>query len=496
MFLPIGEFAPDQMAAGYQGATVAKNCVPSTKDGYGPFPSLVTLTTALTATCQGAIAVRANDGNVYIFAGDATKLYQLSGSTWTDVSKAGGYSTPSDGAWFFVQIGNRIVATNYFDAIQTFVIGVSSLFADLSASAPKARYVAVVRGALVVASTNDGVDGEVQNRVWWPDVSDPTSWPTIGSAAAAAAQSDYNDIAYGGGIFGILGGVGGRDGVVWLQNAIVVMTYSGPPTVFSFQDAERGRGTTIAGSIINAGLFAAYIGEDGFYLFNGVSSVAIGSQKVDVFFWDGANQLTLNLIRSAVHPKRKLLLWSYATGSSTTPDRILIFNWELGRWSYADASTEIIVSGYTSGFDLDTDSSYANDTNLDSTAPGLDSTAFMGGRVLMGGFDSNHKFGFFDGDTLTATMETGEPLNSTGRRYEVDGILPVTDAATKTAAVGYRDDLDDAITYTTATSPQADRFCPQRIETPLPRVRITIAAAQSWTHCKGAVLRMNEGSER
>jgi hypothetical protein len=57
---------------------------------------------------------RRTDGSVSIFAGTATRLYNLNNSTftWTDVSLAGGtYPALSATAhWCFVQFGNLVVA--------------------------------------------------------------------------------------------------------------------------------------------------------------------------------------------------------------------------------------------------------------------------------------------------------------------------------------------------------------------------------------------------
>lgn len=496
MFAPFAEFLPDQSVTGLNGASVAKNVVPLTARSYGPFASHVVFTDALDAACQGATAVRSSDGNAHLFAGDGAKLYKLNGSAWTDVSKAGGYNTPTDGQWFFVQIGDRIVATNYVDAIQSYVIGSSTDFADLSAGAPKARFLAVVKGALVVAHTNDGTDGEVQNRVWWPSLTDPTSWPTPGSPAAAAAQSDFSDIAFGGAIFGILGGVGSADGVIWLQNAIEIMTYSGPPTVFNFYSAERGIGTTVPGAIVHLGQYGAgYISEHGFNLFNGASSIPIGDQKVDRFFLDNVDQATLNKIRASYHPKRKLAVWAYQTGAGSGPDRMLVCNLSIQRWSYVEVDTETILPGLTAGFDLDTDTGHPDDPDLDVDLPSFDSAAYQGGRPLFSSFDTDHKFGFFDGDNLEAVLETGEFLNEEGGRSFITGVMGVTDALTFTTQVGERETQSGTVTWDAAISADGDRFCGHLIDTPHPRVRMTIAAAQSWTHASGIVPRGERDSE-
>jgi hypothetical protein len=485
MLIPFRGYAPDQPALGHQGETEAQNCVPLTQKSYGPFAALATATDALDARCQGGASYRASDGTVHTFAGDATKLYKKSsGTSWENVSKAGGYTTSSDGRWYFAQYGDIILATNYADAIQAYTLNVSTDFADLSVDAPKARYIEVIRDFVVVADTFDGTDGAVQNRVWWSAAGNPTSWPTPGTSAAAAAQSDFNDVAFGGQINGIVGGVGGRDGVIFLQNAVTTMNYSGPPAVFSFVDAGRGRGTTIPGSIVNAGIFASYTAEDGHYFFDGSNSHPIGNLKVDRHFWDNVNQQFLSRICTAINPKRKLFLLAWpSTLSSGNPDKISIYNWETQWWSHASENVEFILKGYLSGYTLEELDAFGT---METLPFSLDSPAWMGGRVLAGGFGTDHKFGFFNGANKAATIETGEwPLDG-GKRVFCSGVRPVTDhsSGTSQVSVGYRDTQGGSITYTTATSQGADGVCPQRVSARYMRGKWTAGSGDTWTHCQ------------
>ncbi len=500
MFIPFGEFAPDQAVFGQQSSSLISNLVPLNERSYGPMAGFSAVTNALNARCQGAASFRASDGTIHVFAGDATKLYKLNsdGVTWNDVTKsATTYTTPADGRWYFVQMGNRIVATNYTDAIQTYVIGSSALFADLSAGAPKARFIAVVKGFLVAADTWDASSGYKQNRIWWADANDPTNWPTIGSAAAAAAQSDYQDIQDGGQINGVVGGCGGRDGVVILQSAIVGMDYVGGAVVFSFLVIERGRGTTIPTAVINVGPFAGYIGEEGFMLFDGARSTPIGAGKVDRFFFAGGvpvssfppvDQTQFNRICTAYDANRKLIFWAYPISGTSAPTLYLVYNWQYGRWGYAGAATEFIFTGYTAGYTLDGLDSVS--TSLDALPYSLDSTAWMGGRPLIAGFSAAHKFGYFNGSNLTATARTGEITGPNSRRMFVQRLRPVCDAppANIVSNVYYRADQNAGVTaydlLGTLTS-GADGRVPIRLSTRYARFEIQVASGVTWNHMQG-----------
>ena len=50
------------------------------------------------------------------------------------------------------------------------------------------------------------------------------------------------------------------------------MQYIQPPAVFKFREIERDRGAYARNSVVNVGPFGFYLGEDGFFTFNGSGS--------------------------------------------------------------------------------------------------------------------------------------------------------------------------------------------------------------------------------
>lgn len=76
-----GEWLPDQPPIGLgNSVAVAKNVIPHAR-GYRQLSSLSNYSNAIGARCQGAFSAIDNNNNVADFAGDATKLYKLSGTT-------------------------------------------------------------------------------------------------------------------------------------------------------------------------------------------------------------------------------------------------------------------------------------------------------------------------------------------------------------------------------------------------------------------------------
>lgn len=488
--IPFGEYTPDQADFQNPGSANILNVVPRTEGSYGPAPSLSSVTGALTARAQGGIYTRDKSANVWGFAGDATHLYKnVSGSTsWVDISKATNYTTATDERWEFVQFGERILATNFANPIQSYVMNSSALFADLAAAAPQARHMARVRDFLMVANTTDGINGAIPQRVWWSAIDDPTNWPTPGTAAAAQVQSDYNDLVGEGGYNqGIVGGLAAADVAVFQERNIWRGMYASPPVVFSFSVVESARGTPAPGSIVSLGPVVYYLADDGFYAFDGAQSVPIGDQKVDKSFWTEVDQSYLYRVSGAVDPLNKLIYWAYPgpQNSGGTPNRILIYNYAIKRWSKIDQQQiEIMVSrALTTGYTLDQLDPFGT---LETLPFSLDSRAWTGGRLNLAAFDTTHKLAFFSGTSLAATIETSEAqLNDKGSAH-ISRVWPMVDTAQATVTLGRRDRLADAVTWGNATSMTSTTgSCPARSTGRYHRARVSIPAAAFWNHAQG-----------
>lgn len=488
MIVQFGDWTPDTADIG-AGLVEASNVIPRTADSYGPVGALAVYSGALSARCQGAYSCLDSAGNVNLFAGDVSKLYRLvAGSTsWVDESVAGGYATPADGMWNGVQFGERVIMTNFVDPIQVYEIGTSTDFADLAAAAPKARYITVARNFVIVANTDDSTDGPQPQRVWWSALGDATDWPVPGTSDAASKQSDYQDLLGDGGwIQGIVGGLGTTDFAVFMERKIWRAQYIGSPAIFQFDAVEGARGTPAPGSIVQLGAIVFYLGEDGFYQFDGTNSTPIGFGKVDKTFFADVEQEYLYRITSAVDPINKIVAWSYpSVGSGGQPDKVIFYNWALGRWSDAAYTLEILTRSMSIGYSLE--GLDAVSATLEALPFSLDSRVWTGGKLLLGGFDTSHRLNYFTGDPLEATIVTGESAGADGQRVHVQGARPLVDVTdgTLTISCGYRDNQTDAVSFTTPTTPARDGFCGTRIETRHVRWKMTIGAGATWSRAMG-----------
>ncbi|MDE2102842.1 MAG: hypothetical protein KGL39_36700, partial [Patescibacteria group bacterium] len=167
-------FTPDADTTQPGILTDCTNFIPYEKGMKGA-PSLVTPSSvpALAAACNGSAIVTKLDDSRRVFAGTTTALYELSGGSWTAVTRGtGAYTGGSDTRWSFAQFGDATLAADLTDTIQR--SNGSGAFADI-ATAPKAKIIFSVGAFVMALNTVDGTYGTSPDRWWCCASSDDTS---------------------------------------------------------------------------------------------------------------------------------------------------------------------------------------------------------------------------------------------------------------------------------------------------------------------------------
>jgi hypothetical protein len=464
---------PDQPAlSGGSGMFDAKNVIPAAQ-GFRPLPALTAYTNALTARCQGAFSTKDKSGTSHAYAGDATKLYLLSTATWSDASRlaGGAYACPADSQWRFAKFGGNCIAVNGSDVMQTISMAAGANFAALAGSPPAGpKFIAVVREFVVVANLTSA-----KSTVQWSGSDDSTVW--------SGGESDAQEIYEGGIIQGL---VGGEVGYVFLERAIVRMVRAPAPLSFQFDTVEQGRGVLAPYSITSVGSGVFYLGQDGFYLFNGAQSVPIGADQVDRTFFAELNATYFDRVSAATDPVNKLVFVVYPAGSGQgSPNKCLIWNWGVSpaRWSYASFDSEVLMQLFAQGVGLDSLDSYSS--SLDALTFSLDAAVWQGGQLSLAAFDTSHKLGFFTGSNLAATMTTQEAqVSDTGRAF-VSEVTPLIDCTDATVSIGARERQGGSVTFGSESSIQSTGICPVRSSGRFHRARVSVPAASTWTYAQG-----------
>ena len=351
------------------------------------------------------------------------------------------YVTPSNQRWRFTQFGNVLVAANGGNRLQGYNVNSSTNFSDLAADAPQSRYVTVVRDFVVSGYVNDATIRP--NRVQWSALGDESSW-----ANSATTQADFQDIPDGGAIVGL---TGGEFGLVFMDRSIHRMSYVGSPLVFQFDNISRNQGCYEANSIIQYGGTSFFLSDNGFYACDGQQIIPIGNEKVNRFFFDNVDEGLLPLMSSAVDPARKLVIWAYASLSSATVDKLLIYNYEIGKWTSGTTTASRIATSSTPSFTLEGLDVFGNLEAIETT---FDSRIWLGGKMQFAGVKDT-KIVTFSGANNTAYIETGD-IEVPGATSAITMAKPIVDNGSGNVALVSRRLLNEQVVFGSQTAADSE----------------------------------------
>ena len=427
------EWTPDLPGVA-ENLSVAKNVVP-TALGYNPFPLAVNYSAAASENLNNVFAGLFSS-TTNVFAGGATKLFKFDSAdlSMDNVSKAGNYVGVVK--WNFAQFGNTIIAANNVNKLQYYTLGSSATFDDLNASAPIAEYVTVVRDFVVAASLDAGTNA---NKVQWSDINDEADW-----TSGATSQSDSQIIADGGNINGI---TGGEFGLIFLDRAVVRMSYIGSPLFFQFDTISRGIGCIEGNTVIQYGSMTYFLGSDGFYSCDGTTVTPIGTQKVDNWFFENANPSKLSLMSSTIDPIRKIVVWCFI--DNFAQNTLLIYNWQIQKWSYCTTDVDYVSRSASAGLTLESLDVYGT---MDTLTTSLDDTLWAGGKLFFAG-TRDDKIITFTGANSSAQLTTGD-IGSESTSV-VTLARPIIDNGSGSVAIASRmllNEVPELGAYTTASS--------------------------------------------
>jgi hypothetical protein len=477
--IPFAEWRPDMPALG-PWAREALNVVPA-EESYRPLNELSGVSSALAARAQGAAWFRGTAGATRMFAGDATRLWLLSGSTWTDVSRTAGgaYAPGGDNLWRFAQFGPLAIAVNGVDAPQKFDLGTGTNWTALGGSPPVATFVATVRDFVVM-----GKIGSAPQRVQWSALDNAESW-----ASSLSTQADLQELPDGGNVTGL---AGGEVGLIFQETAIRRMSYEGPPVVFRIDRIASDIGASVPGSVAGLLDMVFFLHKSGFYMVQGGQAIVpIGRGKVDRTFWAEFDETNHFRSSAAIDPVRGLYVFAYpANGNDGTPNRLLIYNWRSERWSRAALACELVFGGVSQqAYALEGLDAFGD---LETLPYSLDSSYWTGAlSLLLFAFDTAHRSGSFSGPPLAATVETGEfpalgsPPVALGRRGVVRGCRPLIDGGAPQIQLGARETQQAPVAWGPPVGLTAAGLAPVYGSGRYFRLRTSQPAGAAWSNMQG-----------
>lgn len=422
-------------------------------------------------------------------AAGAENVYYITGNVLTiiDINAANTPGSPpvltpiynlgATGRWRFVQFGVYAIATNAADVVAKINLETDAV-AILGGSPPKFQALATVNN-FVVGTQADGV----VNRVQWSGENNSEFW------TVAQRKSDFQDMADGGEITGI---IGGEIGLVLQRNAVRRMAYVGGNVLFRFDKISSNVGCASVHSVAQYGELGFWHSYTGFKMWDGSTIRSIGFEKVDNAFSTLYGQINYESMSTAIDGRKSTVCWS-------TGRKMWIYNWLLDRWSTIDFAAEIITQRESAAPSVDEQDLIIG--ALDDNVDGVPLDPFDSGRFV-GGDPSFYVFagaivGTFSGENMSAVI-TGRDMEMVeGRDARIRRIRPMTDATGGiTVRLGARQRLGDAAISRDFTTLQASGEMPVRSRGRFVRAKVSIATGQPFTYLQGVDATLSAGGSR
>lgn len=410
-------------------------------DGYGPYPSLYTpsTATALPSAPRGIFSLVLNSNAWEVFGLTASSFYMLGADYSWSAAIATGYACPAGFDWSGLHFGTKLLFTNTTDGLQSYDVEASTGPTYIAVAGDPA-YIFSCANFLVALNCKDTTGNRDIRLIKTSGFNDQTNWTTDGA--------DYQELADG---EALLCGFDLKNNTALLvqQGAFVLMQFGNAAggAQFSLSKVSAGRGAVGAKCCVSFDGIVFGYAYDGFFRFDLANGLQfIGDNQIDKDFIKQVDQPTL--IRATVDPARKVVLFSYkrAIDTSMTVSEVIIgYAWTLNKWFNLTAETSYLTRFATVAVTYNA----ANGT-YDSQTLTYDDLFFAGGTPLLGALDGNYKFCLWTGASLPATLTTS--VSNSGTWAKILRVTPITDAAAPTLDVGVKDNLSDTMVHSGANT--------------------------------------------
>lgn len=363
-----------------------------------PTPAVTGLA-ALSAQARGASVLVNTAGARRPIAGTQTKLYEVTGSTWTDVSRGGNYTGSTENRWMFAQFGNAAIATNDTEKIQA---STSGAFADI-ATAPMARIVIASKDFLLAFDTNDATYGDRPDGWWCSEFQTHTGW----TPALTTQATNGRLVGVPGAI--LAAAMLGNLPVAYKATGAYVGQYVGSPVVWQWDLAIGEFGCVGPEAVVDIGGAHFLVGPDNFWIYDGVRPTPLGvSQLRQWFYNDSSSTYRYRTIVKFDRQNNRIWIF-YASTSSTTglPDRGLVYHMLTKQWGRADRTVECVLNFNAPGVTWDTLSTLSSTWDALPSIP-WDSQIWQAGGVSLAVFDTSHILQAMTGASTSSSFTTGD----------------------------------------------------------------------------------------
>jgi hypothetical protein len=472
MQFPFGMLAPDQTDLA-PGVMLQADGVQPLRDGYGPYPSVVTASTAtaLPGAPRGLVSYQTADGSWALVAATQATIQKMNADfTWTEIES--GLDVTAGDDMCFARFGTKLLYSNTTDGMRAYDVEAGGVAAVTTAKAP--RWFFECGNLLFGLDCLDSAGNRDNRLIRSSAFSDHTNWTTKGA--------DYQPLESGGAL--IWGGRIADTSALVLQESAVRLIQVGNVgnALWGIQSVSEEFGAVGAKSCVSFDGTVWWWGTDGLRMFSlgqGITRPLAG--KMDDWFLRRVDQSELSLIQGTIDPFRKNVMWRWKRASNSSRvvfEDIIGYNWEHQKPFTLTMQTTYIGFSAQTALTWDGYEGVWDDAEIE-----WDSRLFQGGEPLFGVLGADYKFGYLAGPSLAATLETAISPSPVSRLIAF--ARPEDDSADGTLELGVRTALSDATTWKTGVTKATSGRAALRGRGKYIGFRRNITAGSSWTLAKG-----------
>lgn len=398
--IPFIGFTPD-LDSMTPGAIVdCTNVIPTLRGMAGAPTAIDAGIDALAAACNGAAVLSRLDQQRRLFAGTQTKLYELSGTTYVDRSRAGNYTGSADNRWRFAQFGNASLAANQTEQIQ---VSTAGAFVDI-AQAPKAAIIETASGFVLAFNLNAAYVGGERPDAWaCSNIYDHLTW----TPSSGVNQAQFGFLLDTPGEVRAAKRIG-KDVAVYKERSMYLGRYVGPPVIWAFDLVAANAGAISQEAVIDTGTAHLFIGRDDFWIFDGSRPRPLASPLKEWFFANSDSTYRYR-VRSYFDQFKNVAWWFYPTpGSGGALTHAIVYNLNNDRWGKVAIPLDAVLM-YQGA-----------ETTYDNWPPGVaasfdsipdlpfDSPAFDTEASAMGIIGADRKIKTMIGPSANSSITTGD----------------------------------------------------------------------------------------
>lgn len=392
--IPITGFAPDVEAPTPGVITDCEQFIPYL-NGMEAAPSQLTPAgvPVLPFACNGAVVAVKLDSTRRVIAGTATKLYELGGGAWVDVSRVGSYTGGPDTRFSFTQFGDATLAANKAQVIQRSLTGA---FTDI-ATAPRAEIIFSV-GSFVMALNTD-----FASHAWaCSALFDDTNW-----TPAIATQANRGLLVATPGP--LTAGLRlGDYAVAYKYKSMYLGQYVGTPVVWDWTLITGGEAGCVGKeAVCDIDGKHFFVGPDNMWLFDGTRPIPIGTSEIRQWFYDNAS--AQNIFKTkCVFDRQKNRVWVFfCSNSSTECDSAIVYHVTTNKWGRANRNVQAVVNYISPGATFNTWNQYGATFN---TLPNVsfNSQFWLSGGSVLSVFNTSNQLQSITGTPGASSFTTGD----------------------------------------------------------------------------------------